>query len=103
MTTTTIAQVRAKHAWETAKKIEALEKKPREKHTGHAKKLPMRILTSGLGPALAFVESKKEGQELLSQLHAWIQDRIPGNSDGKSLLDRVVKGDAVFLRRATEE
>ena len=100
-------QKRARHAWEL---IEALaKKKDRHKFETQVKKFPVRVVSSGLGQALAFLVSKKSdahpngyAPDLVSALGDWIGDRIPA-SGSPGLLDRIVKGNSEFLRRATDE
>ena len=94
----TLSQRRAHHAW---KVVDAhLSRSGIEDFAREAKKLPMRILTSGLGQSLAF--AKKKSPELVDALTSWMQeyqrdDRIV------DLLERVVKGDSDFQRLATAE
>jgi len=68
------------------------------------KKLPVRIMTAGLGQALAFLKAKGYAPGLLAELTDWINQRMPpqGN-EPKDLLERIVKGNADVLRRATDE
>lgn len=66
-----------------------------------AKQLPVRIMTAGLGHALAFTK-EKGGEILVDGLSKWLAKRIPSN--GKDdLICRIKDGDAAFLRRATDE
>lgn len=119
----TLDQRRAAHAWEA---IRGLPKdsngdysKEAKDYAREARKLPARILTAGLGPALAFLlakakrEKKDKKQEtpkepILERLHknltAWvIKERgIQAKVEG-SLLESVIKGDSDFLMQATDE
>jgi CRISPR-associated protein Cmr5 len=104
----TLDQRRAKHAWEAVQ----AEKKAganAKKYGGQAKKLPTRIMTSGLGQALAFLHAKKYAPELLKDIADWVLDKRgnPASSrpkpDEKALVEAIVKGDSDFLRRATDE
>jgi len=108
--TPTLDQRRARHAWEAIQRLkqECSESACKE-YAGEAKKLPIRIMASGLGQALAFVLSKATDKKPnLKRLHkdltAWIlKERcLPGRAPD-SLLESVVRGDATFLRRATDE
>ena len=58
----TLDQHRAKHAWEAvqrAKRRDGLHQdQDPKKFGGQAKKLPVRIMASGLGQALAFLKAK---------------------------------------------
>jgi CRISPR-associated protein Cmr5 len=99
MSIQTLAQQRAKHAWEV---VEAQRARSTgfEEFADQAKKLPMRILTSGLGQTLAFVEAKGKAPELLQALTGWMAIYQPGT--GK-LLERVIQGNSDFQRLATAE
>lgn len=100
----TLDQIRAKHAWDVVMEIKRTVRDAK-KLGRSAKKLPIRIMTAGLGPSLAFVEAKKEAPQLIEALSAWIAQRIPLTQAGeeKNLLRRIISGDSDFLRRATEE
>ncbi|MCG3153408.1 MAG: hypothetical protein GEEBNDBF_02721 [bacterium] len=102
----TLDQRRAAHAWETVATVAEAKgaADAKEKFKIHAKKLPARIVTSGLGPALAFLKAKKYAPELLTGLNTWIDKQIPAKDKREiDLLQRVIHGDSDFLRRATEE
>lgn len=109
MTTTpaeyaTLDQRRAAHAWKTVEKAAQASSDSKDNFKIHAKKLPARIVTSGLGPSLAFLKAKKYAPELLKGLNAWIDEQIPAKDKRETdLLQRVIHGDSDFLRRATEE
>lgn len=103
----TLEQHRAKHAWDAVQA--AKQKNDFEKFHGQARKLPVRIIASGLGQALAFLKAKKYAPDLLCELGDWILDKRlnPGSNkpkpDDTALLKAVVEGDADFLRWATDE
>jgi len=104
----TLEQRRAGHAWDVvqrAKQKQNLHQNQEpKKFGGHAKKLPMRIMAAGLGQALAFLKAKDYAPGLLAELSAWIGKRIPPKQgEPTELLERIVKGDSDFLRRATDE
>ncbi len=115
----TLDQRRANHAWGMIQgvlkqypprlvKENGKEKRvPHEqakRYGGQAKKLPTRIMAAGLGQALAFLKAKDYAPGLLAELSAWIGNRIPPKQDERTeLLERIVKGDSDFLRRATDE
>jgi CRISPR-associated protein Cmr5 len=106
----TLEQKRAHHAWaaigrlfRNGEKIKGADDYARE-----AKKLPMRILTSGLGQALAFMEAKNKKKPLLKELHQnltdWvIHQRQMASGEGRTLLECIIHGDTDFFRCATEE
>ena len=99
----TMDQLRARHAWETVEQhlIKAAANPKRE--AGQARKLPARVLTSGLGPALAFLEAKKEAPNLSRRLSEWVLGRVPTRSQHPSLLKAVCEESGWFLRLATAE
>jgi CRISPR-associated protein Cmr5 len=98
MSIQTLAQQRAKHAWEV---VEAQRQKPDfDDFADQAKKLPVRIMTSGLGQSLAFVRAKRKAPELLQALTGWIARYQPGAGE---LLERVIQGNSDFQRLATAE
>lgn len=101
----TLDQRRAKHAWEAVQKFLDAHKddEDRKKFGNHAKKLPTRILTSGLGQALAFLEAKREAPALVEALNDWIDQRRKAPTEDRRLMVRVIDGDADFLRFATAE
>jgi CRISPR-associated protein Cmr5 len=106
--TQTLDQNRASHAWDAVcraeKKQGVHEKQAPKKFGGQAKKLPVRIMASGLGQALAFLKAKDYAPGLVAELSDWIVSRIPPKGgESKDLLDRIIKGDSDFLRRATDE
>ena len=74
-----------------------------------AKRMPVRILTSGLGPSLSFLAAKKYAPELQASLKdwilkcAWAQREKETSKETKDLMQRIISGDAQFLRLATDE
>jgi CRISPR-associated protein Cmr5 len=116
----TLDQRRAQHAWQAVREIlrkyPPVERQnktvphPKAKDYGsQAKKLPVRIVGSGLGQALAFVRAKNRTPELLQQLGDWVLDKrmhpdsnneIPSD---RALLEVIINGTADTLRRATDE
>ncbi len=116
----TLDQRRARHAWNTIQEI--LKKYPHQpvngkkvphekakKFGGQARKLPTRIIASGLGQALAFLKAKDYAPDLLVELGDWVLDKRanPNSTSPKpkdhELLERLVRGNSDFLRRATDE
>jgi len=118
---TTLDQVRAREAWRCIEELKKTPSKEDQKdYASEARKLPVRIMASGLGQALAFVRAKEKKRPALRQLHGdlsrWVLDRLdprpppPSLAAGKqgedlsrSLLHRVMEGESDFLRRATAE
>jgi CRISPR-associated protein Cmr5 len=104
----TLDQRRAKHAWEAVRTA-------KQKGAGfkdfcrHAKQLPMRIMASGLGQALAFLKAKDDAPQLLQELGDWVLDKRANPASNRpkptdeALLRQIVDKDSDFLRRATDE
>ncbi len=100
----TLDQKRAAHAWEVVEKVAALDEKEKRAFATQALKLPTRILTAGLGQALAFLEAKAAAPQLREGLSDWLARRRPTtNGEETRLVVRVIHGDADFLRFATAE
>src|SRR3954463_13392713 len=100
--TQTLDQERASHAWGVIERLPRDKEKPVGTQT---KKLPTRILTSGLGQALAFLEakdaSKKNLAPLLDALTDWMLRRQPvPQGQPKRLLVRLIQGNSDFQRLA---
>jgi len=104
-----LQQRRASHAWDAACRVEKMKKKEAQDYCGEARKLPMRVLAAGLGPALAFIVAKaKDKKPGLDNLHNdlsnWVLKGRPIPSEEQNfLLQAVIKGDTAFLRLATDE
>ncbi len=109
----TLDQRRARHAWEAVERARGL--RDAADYAREAKRLPVRIKTSGLGQALAFVNAKAgKGEKgarvvLLENLGDWLLARrglaaVPeGGIRRDSVMAMILDGDAGLLRRATEE
>ena len=110
----TLDQRRARHAWDAVARIKS-EPKARLSYAREAKRLPVRILTAGLGHALAFLCAKAgSGKEsantaLLRDVADWVLDKR-GNPDSaadrpapNALIEKIVAGDATFFRITTDE
>lgn len=101
-------QRRAKHAWDAVERaiqgVGAHSGQDKRQFGGETKKLPVRIVGSGLGQALAFLYAKDKVPGLLAELNDWISQRIPNRDSSETdLLKRIVDGDSDFLRHATDE
>jgi CRISPR-associated protein Cmr5 len=99
-------QRRAAHAFRTVNAVKAQSGSSIKEFKTQVKKMPARIMTSGLGPALAFLEAKKYAPELLAGLADWIQSfPIAGAKPGEKmhLLARIIDDSSDFLRFATAE
>jgi|HubBroStandDraft_1064217.scaffolds.fasta_scaffold361139_2 CRISPR-associated protein Cmr5 len=106
----TLDQRRARHAWERVEEQDRGEKERAKEYAREARKLPTRIMASGLGQALVFLHAKAKDKKrglasLLKDLTDWvIGQRLGERAKVKeSLLESVVQGDSAFLRRATDE
>ena len=105
----TLDQRRASHAWRAVQGLLSLDQANVDEYAREAKKLPIRIMTAGLGQSLAFICAKAKARKTgLNQLHAdltdWVIKERPilaAHSD--SLLQSIVDGDSHFLRRVTDE
>lgn len=100
----TLEQKRAAHAWGFVQEAKNLQDKGK-KFGGEAKKLPMRIITAGLGQAMCFLKAKGETPELEKALSQWIlkERKIGDNRYGEDLLEAIRKSNAEFLHQATDE
>lgn len=120
----TLDQRRARHAWEAVAcvKVKASTKKKGGSALGanyarEAKRLPVRILTAGLGHALAFVMAKSDsGSEsedahtlLLRDIAHWVlhvrdaPDSSAALPVADALIEKIVKRDADFFQVTTDE
>lgn len=116
----TLDQRRADHAWKALREFlkwtdspsgnrdEEKEKEAaRKKYGVHARKLPMRVMASGLGQSLAFLHAKRHRPALLYALSDWHLYKRQGSADAarepNELLLAVVSGDAEFAQQATAE
>jgi CRISPR type III-B/RAMP module-associated protein Cmr5 len=116
----TLDQRRAAHAWETVRALvkahvkqsngKAIPDPTARKFGLHARKLPTRIMASGLGQALAFLVAKDYCPDLLRALSHWVlrQAAYPANNPqslpaADALLKEVIQKDSDFLRHKTAE
>lgn len=112
-------QRRAAHAWGCIERLYGTGNQPAnnkdwEDYTGEAHKLPVRIMASGIGQALAFLHAKQSKKSALKQLLAdladWTLVQRPLNSsievpqqNTPDLLRAVIDCDTNFMRWATDE
>lgn len=106
----TLEQKRAVHAWNVVSQVAASQDKKRiEEFALQSKKLTVRVLTSGLGPALAFLDAKDYARDLREALNDWIATQtwasrqVATSARQASLIERIIQGDSEFLRLATDE
>src|SRR3990170_2581782 len=69
-------QQRAKAAWKEIQKVDQMVPDKKRKYRGLVLKLPVVILTNGLGQALAFLKSKGSGDK--SNPHEIVYDHLQG-------------------------
>lgn len=105
MSLQTLDQRRAKHAWEA---VQHVKEKPEGKKFGnHARKLPTRIMASGLGQAMAFLYAKKYSPLLLQSVSHWTLNKTTfvANKLGPEheLIKAVISGGSDQLRMHTAE
>lgn len=102
----TLDQKRASHAWKAVERLQVGSKEA-DNYAREAKKLPVRIITAGLGQALSFIDAKKDKKPGLEDLHRdltdWARQRLATARSHATLLEAVIKTDTAFLRRATDE
>ena len=80
----TLDQQRARHAWEAVlreKRQGDHERQDPKKFGGQAKKLPVRIMASGLGQAIVFLKAKDYAPGLVAEISDWIATRVPLRPD----------------------
>ena len=109
----TLEQRRACNAWGAVQKIKSDQ--TAESYRREAKRLPVRIVTAGLGHAIAFANAKNgANKRVADDVAKWVltilnaesgtleDDRVLEN-DAVSLMKQIVINDANWLRRSTEE
>jgi len=115
----TLDQRRAEHAWKAVQRIaqqhvtvtkgKPVPDKDGKAFGGNAKKLPTRIMASGLGQALAFLHGKELAKELQIALGDWVLDKRRNPHSNKAppapdaLLQAVIQGSSGSLRVMTDE
>ncbi len=107
----TLDQRRAKHAMQAVKDAkDNLKLEDAKKFGGQARKMPTRIVASGLGQALAFLKAKGYAPKLLISLGDWVMNKPPDGFDrpgpkptDDALLKAVILGTSDYLRQATDE
>lgn len=102
----TLDQKRAAHAWKAIGELGRGE--DAKEYAREAKKLPVRIMAAGLGQGLVFIAAKAgkkpKLKKLISDLSDWVLgQRGLASGQGGDLLKRIIDGDSIFLRRATDE
>ncbi len=105
----TLDQQRAQHAWTAVQDVAGRSEDFKKKYGSLARRVPMLILTNGLGPTLAFLRSKgkndphDEHTVLAGHLSTWVLSQIASGTQNQTLLDWVLNHDSNDYRRATTE
>lgn len=105
----TLEQQRAQKAWEDVRSVLEQNEAFRKKYGSLARKVPMLVLTSGLGQTLAFLRAKSknnpadEHSVLFQHLSEWTMNQIAPNARDKDLLTWILENDSASYRRATIE
>ena len=113
----TLDQKRASDAWAVVDRVARGDERARRQFGMQVKRMPARIMTSGLGQALAFLEAKDYAPDLRDALAEWIhrcrfRESAPTGpataatttpTSAPRLLERLIHGDADFQRFATTE
>jgi CRISPR type III-B/RAMP module-associated protein Cmr5 len=100
----TLDQKRAAHAYDAVEAAKKLPEDQKKKYGVHARKLPTRIIASGLGQALAFLVAKDYCPTLLESLSHWcLRKAEKEKAAANELLLAIIKGNSEDLRRHTAE
>lgn len=106
----TLDQKRASAAYELVERVSKQDESAKKKFKTQVKRMPVRIMTSGLGPSLAFLLPKDRAPELLKGLGGWISHPRfawakphPADPASDQLLLDILRGSTDFLRLATAE
>lgn len=110
----TLDQRRARHAWHAVARIrdDPKARSSASSYAREAKRLPVRILTAGLGHALAFLYAKASSganTALLQDVADWVLDKRENPDSAadrpapNALIEKIVASDATFLRITTDE
>jgi len=103
-------QQRAKAAWDHVQQVDKKSQDVKKKYRGLVLKLPVMILTNGLGQALAFLKSKGKGDAndpheiVYSHLQAWLFREIRwADATQSTLIERIFNTTSETYRQATVE
>jgi CRISPR-associated protein Cmr5 len=116
----TLEQERAQQAWACVQEVTNKPQEFKKKYGSLARKVPMLVLTNGLGQTLAFLLAKAKRHEpeqkrsveakahdlLLVHLSNWVLSQVASStpaSNGDLLLQWVLQNDSAAYRRATIE
>ncbi len=73
------------------------------KASNYSQKLSAFILTNGLLPTLAFLQSKDDGKVLYKVIEKYLTNKLNINNQNKNLIEVLANGDSILLRLATKE
>lgn len=99
----TIEQQRANKAWQLVSTVK--DKDYAGKYKSWAKKLPVLILSSGLGPAVAFLKSKNRDEltDIYNHLGKWLKANVSWSNASGELIEQIINSDSIVYKRATAE
>jgi CRISPR-associated protein Cmr5 len=107
----TLEQERAQRAWECVQEVTSKPQEFKKKYGSLARKVPMLVLTNGLGQTLAFLKAKgkndpaDEHTVLFRHLSSWALSQVDPSAAASNgdLLRWVLQNDSAAYRRATME
>lgn len=104
-----LEQKRAKQAWDDIQSIMDRSKDFKKEYRSLSLKVPMLVLTNGLGQTLAFLRAKgksnpnDEHNVLFNHLSKWTMSQVAPGAGNQNLLEWVLSNDSTAYRRATAE
>jgi len=107
----TLEQERAQQAWACVQEVTSKPQEFKKKYGSLARKVPMLVLTNGLGQTLAFLKAKgkndpaDEHTVLFRHLSSWVLSQVASSTPASNgdLLQWVLQNDSAAYRRATTE
>jgi CRISPR-associated protein Cmr5 len=107
----TLEQERAQQAWACVQEVTNKPQEFKKKYGSLARKVPMLVLTNGLGQTLAFLKAKgkndpaDEHTVLFRHLSSWVLSQVASSTPASNgdLLQWVLQNDSAAYRRATTE
>jgi len=107
----TLEQERAQQAWACVQEVTNKPQEFKKKYGSLARKVPMLVLTNGLGQTLAFLKAKgkndpaDEHTVLFRHLSNWVLSQVASSTPASNgdLLQWVLQNDSAAYRRATME
>jgi CRISPR-associated protein Cmr5 len=107
----TLEQERAQRAWACVQEVTSKPQEFKKKYGSLARKVPMLVLTNGLGQTLAFLKAKgkndpaDEHTVLFRHLSSWVLSQVASSTPASNgdLLQWVLQNDSAAYRRATIE